>query len=655
MIRGVVGGVLFGGSGTVIPLRIAEVQGLVPDAATSSAGKRRFCFRWPVLLGADHSTLAITIGNKYINGPSFQATGNAFTIEDASIESPTGVVVPLTFSGARSKEVPDGTVKVVSDEVGASAFSLSKFTRGELYWLKGTGSVPVNGNSIPTTSATVTAYTGSQSGWYDSAATTLSSTDAAGAYTFTGTALTSGNAIKPIVIGRPLADDIDENPSYYWVGDSLTAGSTDSANGYFGYGAAARAASNYGTLPYPLLRYCRSGITASNFTGSGAPFAEYCNTGVDALLTNDVSAETVASMKTLALAVWALIKSTGITRVLRVDFYANTTSTDSWATTANQTYSANWGPGEKTDQLQRWFRLKKLDGTLFDVLDLDYVKDSTDKFKWKPLTATDTTHPNELGYILAGSTLRVQLERYKPFTLASVPGYAGRYDASVTSTLLDANGVDAATGGFLGTVATWSIIDGGSNHATQTTAGYRPAYGARSIGSIVVPDFDGTDDTMTVPSGIVTYDAYKRNTVIAIYLPDTTTTTEQVFGGNGTGGAKTRFAMNNQLVDFGDTDLAKSVPVSGTAILQVGRVRNTEQRLKISADSELKGSLIRNNIPASFAIGKYPAGTPAFNGTVGLIIIFNMYIPGPQLNKIVNDIILPGPFGAALSWSDVVY
>lgn len=97
------------------------------------------------------------------------------------------------------------------------------------------------------------------------------------------------------------------------------------------------------------------------------------------------------------------------------------------------------------------------------------------------------------------------------------------FDASDTSSISLSNG----------NVTQWNDKSGENNHAGETTDAKMPVSGTRTINSLNVIDFDGTDDRMTFDN--VTC---HEKSVFMVLQPDTSTSTMMFMGGN---------ALNNQL------------------------------------------------------------------------------------------------------------
>lgn len=97
------------------------------------------------VIGGDYGNLILSFTNKYLVANTGDTnTGNSFTIQDMVIVNAAGtVVVPVYFSGSRTKVIADGDTDIQSDPVYPSSFGLTKFSKDEEYYIKGrvTGSV----------------------------------------------------------------------------------------------------------------------------------------------------------------------------------------------------------------------------------------------------------------------------------------------------------------------------------------------------------------------------------------------------------------------------------------------------------------------------------------------------------------------------------
>lgn len=209
------------------------------------------------------------------------------------------------------------------------------------------------------------------------------------------------------------------------IGDSKMAGAGEiSPNSLMG--AFYRAANASGL---PWLRIGQGGKkmqdwtdarTWNNVTGvlSLAGVTDFvCNLGV-----NDIylAARSLAQLQADALTVWTFLSNYGA-RVRQVTCEPVTTSSDSWATVANQSYYTNFGPGSTWDNWNLWLldgapiisgvatttgttastaiRMGAVGHPLTAVIDiLPSVVDATFTAKWKPNYTSDGIHPLLVGH-----------------------------------------------------------------------------------------------------------------------------------------------------------------------------------------------------------------------------------------------------------------
>lgn len=396
-------------------LRVASVQNRINSAAETRTGKTVQAFRWPVLIAQDVTTLVFSCSNWFLSSTGVQTnTGNSITILDMSLESPQGAVAPVFFGGSRTKILNDGDNNIHSDPILPSALSKTVFARGEQYWLKGRVQVAAAGK-IPFTATLTADVSGSQCSWFDPALTTISSTDAPGAFTLTGGSVdTRSNGFNPIVLGLTSLDQ----PSIIAIGDSIGESVNDqSASGAFGRGFIQRSMRTAAsTNPVPCLNFCRSSVSSTAFSGTSRweAFIPYTRFAIDELGTNDVGASgtgVFATIQTNLLANYAKLRDAGIEKIVRTELMPRTTSTDSFATTTNQTINNGWGAGQLAAQLNGWFALKVADTTLDALVLMANVRDSVDPFKWAvngtaSFMTTDGTHPSSNGHEQAAITLR---------------------------------------------------------------------------------------------------------------------------------------------------------------------------------------------------------------------------------------------------------
>lgn len=633
--------------GAAAPLRIAEVQGRLPNGVASSAGRNAQVFRWPYVIGANLKDIVLSLNNFYMGTSNETNTGNAVTVVEISIESAGGVVVPVTFGGSRARVLANGEHNVQSDPIPASAFGLGMIERAAIFWVKGIVTVPAAGNPVPQSNAVnVGDAATSQVCFYDTGATTPSSTDVAGVYTATGTAFTTVSfGFRPIMLGHPVTD----GDSFIAVGDSIGQSLTDSASaGVWGRAFIQRAMGNYGVSPRPCMNFCIASARTTLFTGGSKwkSFIPYATKAIDECGTNDVDeGANIATIQSRFDTLWGALKAGGIAKIYRTELMCKTTSTDNWATTANQTVVARWGAGEEADQLNTWFLSKAADGTLKAVCSTREVKDPVTPSKWRcdeyattRYSTYDWLHPSESGHINLAWTLRQTVIEDEVLHYGSVSDNALWLDSSDPSSLLDANAVSAAMGGFLGQVATWTDKSGRGYHATQSNNAKRPGFGGRTINGHTVVDFDGSDDALAVSNQIVNSGG---STVFVVFLPDNTNTGLSLFANSGSTGSSNRFAVNNQASDFSNSLLARVTPASGAPIIQVATVnKNTggaRQRMYINTDAAQTQASPRGVTQTGGAVGAHGNASSAyFDGGVGLVLFYRKPLTPAEINYVAG-------------------
>jgi len=183
--------------------------------------------------------------------------------------------------------------------------------------------------------------------------TTLGTTTAGKGYgPITLLSTPTGSTYRPVIIGQ---------------GDSIFNGAQDAnvfvsePGGYF-----IKALTAGGTVPpkYSHFRINKSGDAIRYWYGTdGTPKlgrdrtkAHYrgATHAICEMATNDMGAlAALATLQVPKIAEWKRLYDSGI-RVFQVTCTPQTTSTDSWATTANQTPSTNFGPGSFWEQFNAW-------------------------------------------------------------------------------------------------------------------------------------------------------------------------------------------------------------------------------------------------------------------------------------------------------------
>lgn len=476
-------------------LRVATtLNGALNAGGLSVSGtKDTFAFRVPIEIAQDSAQLVLSFNNWGTTNAGDVNNGNAITIIDAALDTGTSAT-PVLFGGSAGIVIADGANDVHSDPISPSGLGKTKFSRGEIYYIKGKISAPASTGHIPYALENPNGYTGLQSYRYNPASTTMSSTYSAGIYSSTGTApdIMTANYI-PIVLGYPYADQL----SIIAVGDSVIAGFGDGATGllngtgYFQRGITdADGVSN----PRPALNFSLPGNTTLAWTGANTKwtqFIQYANTGLNELGTNDITGSTATTTATAdQLLIAQLFRAGGVSGILRPELLPNTTSTDNFQTSANQTPQAGWGPGQVAPQLNAWFTAKLADQTFQGVISGSAVRDAITPTNWLTngtanYITTDGKHPNTNGAPIQAATLRSFLTTYVNPTYSTSTTTINPLDVSAGETLTNGN-LTATWSGADGTVTTVRATNGvstGKYYWEATTSGTAQAIGVASIGA----------------------------------------------------------------------------------------------------------------------------------------------------------------------------
>jgi len=396
-----------------IPLRIAEVQGrVIRDTYTAAGTATRHAFLQPMYVTNAAYTLSVLMQgwtwknstNTYTDNP------NAFSVIKMWIECPNGNVVLVKWSTARTVTINPGDNDSVSDDIYATEAGYSSTFPAGTYYIKGELSCPSAGGVFPYTEN----YDGLTSYYYLNTVTTLTGVDAAGALGTTGVApSTAIVAFKPILLGRHTS----EPKSFIALGDSIPDGVGDntSTGGVYGFGYMQRAMGNSGVSAVPCIGLYSSGgraawlADASTNNRKWETLAKYARNAFVSVGTNDIDAFTGAQINTSFDTIWTRLKARSVTKIAQVPLIARTTSTDNWATTANQTVVANWSTHRNT--VNDYLTTKLGDATINGVADVSALRDTVDTQKWRVdgtanYMAVDDVHPSALGHSLLATAAR---------------------------------------------------------------------------------------------------------------------------------------------------------------------------------------------------------------------------------------------------------
>lgn len=391
------------GGPVIQPLRSAVSRALVGQsfvtglAGTAVQGQSRM----RMYLGdAPLTELRVCYGN-WAGQTETAGSGNIVIEAAIEMDGPVGVARAL-FSGSNTVTIA-ARATACSDAVLPSSFGLTTFPADAAIWFR-TGITVLVSTNFPQGNA---ASAFGEGMWAGPAFT--SQVNATGAMTTpAGGAAASGMTSPIAVLGRYTVP----MPTLCDIGDSISAGVNDSAlaqpqgflagNGYVG-----RAGYNtYGTHIYPTFKL---GIGGDAATPGGydqrATFFQYCTHGLTGWGVNDIAGSSPATVFANLVTAWALMKSDGIQFIYSALVTPKTSSTDSWATEANQTYfgfpgSTIFSPGGNKDQLNVLINASVGSNNLTGVVNFLSVVQGVDPDKWvTPNATSDGLHP--LGVIHA--------------------------------------------------------------------------------------------------------------------------------------------------------------------------------------------------------------------------------------------------------------
>lgn len=394
-----------------IPLRTIAMNNRTNNAGDSNASYRYRYNRYGYYIAAESSNLQFLFLNWTLSSSGTTSGANGLQIIEASLEGPSGAVIPITFGGSRSYTFSSFETKMC-DQILPSAFSLSTFPKSDSnpWCIKYIMSNPTNGVGFLVNNNTGGEST-SQTGFYDPSVTFPSSTDIAGKYTFTGTAPIGRVPLStPLMLGTPLVDGF----SWGMAGDSIGGGFADGSplvtggKSFFNralYGSG-------GSDILPGINYSVGGTNSSDFIDD--PYIQeiyqYVRFMSENHAANEINGSTLLStVQANHLALWQNFRDGGVERVAPTEPFTRTTSTDGWSTAANQTVNAGWGVGEVADLYTQWLQTQI--GTTIDaVATTASARDAIEFRKWyttgvSGAITADGLHPKAPPNISVGAVM----------------------------------------------------------------------------------------------------------------------------------------------------------------------------------------------------------------------------------------------------------
>lgn len=286
--------------------------------------------------------------------------------------------------------------------------------------------LPTVGGLVTIAGATPSGYNGNKTVTaVDTVARTFSytvtsglATPATGTVTYTATKYAQAAGYRPILLGTFVTGDPE---TWFHGGDSIDTALSDttSGGGPWGSGRNARAMRD-ASGPTGLKAYLScavGGSSVTHFTGSNTktwPYMKYARYALGAHLTNSFgipgTGKTGAQMLSEMQAWWAKLKEQGIQKILALGAQTRGTTTDSWATEANQTIGAGWQAGGNVEQYYALLPAEIAAGRIDAFLNFQSWR-GVDPNKWvvngsANYATGDSTHPSAAIHALEAAEIR---------------------------------------------------------------------------------------------------------------------------------------------------------------------------------------------------------------------------------------------------------
>lgn len=398
-----------GGAGPYKPQIVTTRNGTPFQGVSTIQGNptTRIDMRFKTFVGpSDITDLQFAYAGFVVEGASGEiATGNDVIIDDALENSVSTTFYPVRFSGSNLGNVINGTAGNFSDLVPVD------FAAGSFFWDRRSLSLLSPSFNYPFSFSTVPTA-GDQSVISN---THNSQTNGIGSLVTPPGGVTNFNAgTYGVWIGIPKMPV----PAALIIGDSIAAGFHDAGDAFGSAGWIQRGLESVGTNNYPLpwlSQACPSSTYSTFLTGYRMrQYWPYTTHALIAVGTNDLFSG--ASLATLQANLTTLVNSLKKTlspygkrlQVGSATLTPRTTSTDSWATLANQTAVSGYGTGGIRDQFNAWLFTQV--GTLIDyVVDPNpYIESQTNHGLWivngtSNYATSDGLHPSSAACALAAA------------------------------------------------------------------------------------------------------------------------------------------------------------------------------------------------------------------------------------------------------------
>lgn len=387
-----------------LPIQIVGSRGemnFVRAGARTSSNNLQVARTEHYIGNADVSELYVAFNDYYIlQDNTGEANGDGYTAR-FNIEY-NGLSVRGAFSGSRDGIIPAGSALVLSDPILPSSFGLEVFPAGAQFWIRAERQYTVGAGSLfhRTTAYSVPIDTTSER-YMSAPAGTASLLDATGSLTATGGYSAQTHVWLPLaVLGRPVTPMVGIGV----FGASIEDGSGDGSGvGASSGGYMRRALYNVDGAGTKVARVNLAvpSESAGRFLLAGSKRREiypYLTHAIFGYGGNDYSlGTTLSDMQARHLDVWSGARAGGVPHISQVSMSPKTTSTDSWATVANQTPRTGWdvATGEWYAYNESLASIVATNPNVDGYLDLwDVEADATFNDRWKASSTADGTHPN---------------------------------------------------------------------------------------------------------------------------------------------------------------------------------------------------------------------------------------------------------------------
>lgn len=377
------------------PLRIVAGQAYLPGGRTSKSSTNTFQ-RIPVLItGGNVKRLKLGFMNWYPYGNTDRTSdpiGNTVTLSVVGVELWDGSsVAAVTFNGSPSVTMASTEYQILSDYIEASSLGMQSFPDGTKLWIRIEANVPLPANYFPYQKPTLTNLisSGARVDFFNSSVTTLhNGANATGIPVYTGTAVTTWPSPIPVITLGEYVDSSDDK-SLIVMGSSIDIGSEDTGTlnitSEAGSGFIARVAYRE---RIPMLNLAIFGGTSNTYADNKAffqPWLQYGRFALEGIGNNDLGAGyTYTDIQSRLVTRASEMRAAGIEKIGRFTLTPRTTSTDSWATRANQTIATRFGPGTHAETLRNWMINDSVTAGVYDqIIDITQTDDSGDFWYWK--------------------------------------------------------------------------------------------------------------------------------------------------------------------------------------------------------------------------------------------------------------------------------